>query len=447
MLGTLFCCFSVLYMSFIRPNFVYVTQLLMVITFVFSLKFGYCSGLYSFLSFSFSLDSMSTNLIILSFWCSLLMILGSFYISKKKLDEMLFLISVVILMIILFLSFLMTNLLMFYICFELSLVPTFYLIMKWGYQPERIQASLYMLLYTICASLSLLITMVEMNNHLISLSMVFSFEPKTGYYVHSGYAIFLMLAFFVKMPLYFTHLWLPKAHVEAPVAGSMVLAGVLLKLGSYGLIRVMSFCYLFMYKYSEVFMSVSLVGGVLTSMICVVQSDLKSLIAYSSIGHMGVLTGGILSMSWFGIVGAVIMMVAHGLCSSGMFFLSNTYYQNSKSRSVLMNKGVLHAFPFMVMFSFLVFSCNMSAPPSINLAGELILCMGILSFSYVSAIPVALMTLLSGGYSMYLYVLSSHGNTVKMFGSWKQLKNYDIFCIALHFLPIWGIILNLKMYI
>lgn len=130
MLGTLFCCFRVLYISFIRPNFVYITQLLIVITFLFRLKFGYCRGLYSFLSFSFSLDSISTNLIILRFWCSLLIILGRFYISKKKLDEILFLISVVTLIIILFMSFLITNLLIFYICFELSLVPTFYLIMK-----------------------------------------------------------------------------------------------------------------------------------------------------------------------------------------------------------------------------------------------------------------------------------------------------------------------------
>lgn len=110
-------------------------------------------------------------------------------------------------------------------------------------------------------------------------------------------------------------------------------------------------------------------------------------------------------------------MVAHGLCSSGMFYLANTYYLNSNSRSVLLNKGVLFRFPFMVMFSFLIFSCNISAPPSINLAGELLLCIRVLYFSSVSAVRVVLIVFLSGVYSIYLYILSCHGVFIKSFRS------------------------------
>ena len=141
------------------------------------------------------------------------------------------------------------------------------------------------------------------------------------------------------------------------------------------------------------------------------------------------------------------MIVAHGLCSSGIFFISNTFYQNRKSRSVLINKGVLHFFPFMVMFSFLIFSCNMSAPPSINLAGELILSMGILSFRYVRAVPIGLITFLSGVYSIYLYVLASHGIRIKSFGSWKEVKDYDLLTLLLHFFPIWVLIINIKVFV
>ena len=156
------------------------------------------------------------------------------------------------LMVILALSFSVNNLLLFYILFELSLVPTFVLIMKWGYQPERVQASLYIIIYTVCASLPLLFCLVFAIRIGYSLSVFFVYEDSSNSNIWI-WRIFIIVAFFVKIPLYFTHLWLPKAHVEAPVAGSIILAGVLLKLGSYGLVRVMKVWYDVIFKFSEFF--------------------------------------------------------------------------------------------------------------------------------------------------------------------------------------------------
>nr|YP_001718393.1 NADH dehydrogenase subunit 4 [Loxocorone allax]BAG12578.1 NADH dehydrogenase subunit 4 [Loxocorone allax] len=439
----LFTC-SLLLLFFV--DFSLLLHLLFVGTFLLSFFFGNNLNLFYFFSMGkIFFDGMSLNLVMLSFWCGILMLLSSFLIFKKNFSSSLFCFSVIMLILTLMLSFFSKSLLLFYIWFEFSLIPTFFLIMKWGYRPERLQASMYMMLYTICASLPLLLSMVYFFSKDVSLNMsVMSYINISYLWVWGG---FLVLAFFVKMPLYFFHLWLPKAHVEAPVAGSMILAGVLLKLGSYGLVRVTKMWYMLLYNFSELFMTVSLLGGVLTGMICVCQSDLKSLIAYSSIGHMGVVTAGVLSFSYVGVIGAIIMMIAHGICSSGMFFISSIYYQNSKSRSVLMNKGVMFSFPLLVMFSFLIFSCNMSAPPSINLGGELLLSMSVMSFSLYAGVPIGLMVFLAGVYSMYLYVLSSHGSMTKNFNTWLELKGYDIFCLCLHFFPIWILILNLKIFI
>lgn len=440
-------------------RFVYVVQILIVASLAFSIRWGWCRNLKNIFSINyFVIDSISLNLILLSLWCTILIVLASYYVFKKNLSPNLFIFSLLSLLMILILSFCIKTFVSFYVFFELRLVPTFFIIIKWGYQPERIQASLYILLYTICASLPFLLAILYIGSYgfrtkiipfikLASNRLVICWSKSFGLYFWGHRAMFFVLAFLVKTPIYFVHLWLPKAHVEAPVAGRMVLAAVLLKLGSYGLIRMSLVIPGLILGLSELVVGISLVGGVLTGMICIAQSDLKSLIAYSSIGHIGFLTAGVFSGRHAGIFGAIIIIIAHGLCSSGIFFLSNTFYQNSKSRSVILNKGVLFCFPFIVMFRFLIFSCNMSVPPSINLSSELILCMGVIKYCNMRAILIGLIVFLAGGYSMYLYVLSCHGAKTKHFSPWKELKDYDMLCISLHFIPLWGLILNLKIFI
>jgi len=165
----------------------------------------------------------------------------------------------------------------------------------------------------------------------------------------------LIFAFLLKLPLYIFHLWLPRAHVEAPVAGSMILAGVLLKLGGYGLIRVFPIIYFFKFRY--LFVSVGLFGGLLSGLVCLSQIDVKALVAYSSVGHMGIVLCGVLSFTRVGEVGGYVIIIGHGFCSSGLFCMVNFIYERFVSRRIFLIRGLMVIFPSMV-FLMVCYMCS-----------------------------------------------------------------------------------------
>lgn len=147
--------------------------------------------------------------------------------------------------------------------------------------------------------------------------------------------------------MFFVHLWLPKAHVEAPVSGSIILAGIMLKLGGYGFMRFMPVFMVTGVKINYIFVVISLFGGFVISLICLRQSDIKSLIAYSSVSHMGLVLGGIMTINSWGYYGALIIIIAHGLCSSGLFCLANISYERLGRRRLFLNKGLINLIPRM----------------------------------------------------------------------------------------------------
>nr|YP_009725110.1 NADH dehydrogenase subunit 4 [Aculamprotula scripta]AUR43946.1 NADH dehydrogenase subunit 4 [Aculamprotula scripta] len=352
-------------------------------------------------------DSFSFSLVSLTVLVSGLSLLASVRdVEKADNKRVEFTFSVLALTVVLVFCFSVSSLLNFYIMFEFSLIPILLIILGWGYQPERLQAGKYMLLYTVSASLPLLILIVVL---LIKGGSVFWGWKLSGFEWSWLVVLCASLAFLVKLPIYGFHLWLPKAHVEAPVAGSMILAGVLLKLGGYGLIRFFYTLSLFSTLTISIIFCLGLMGGVVASMVCFAQNDVKALVAYSSVGHMSLVLGGIYSNTDWGWLGCLLMMVAHGLCSSGLFFLASETYKCYSTRSLFLVKGGLVLVPGVSLCWFLMCAINMAAPPSLNLWGELMLGISVLSYSMTFAFLSGVMTFLSGLYSWYLYSVTQHG--------------------------------------
>nr|YP_009590053.1 NADH dehydrogenase subunit 4 [Magicicada septendecim]AWV83492.1 NADH dehydrogenase subunit 4 [Magicicada neotredecim]AWV83505.1 NADH dehydrogenase subunit 4 [Magicicada septendecim]QBM07972.1 NADH dehydrogenase subunit 4 [Magicicada septendecim]QBM07985.1 NADH dehydrogenase subunit 4 [Magicicada septendecim]QBM07998.1 NADH dehydrogenase subunit 4 [Magicicada septendecim] len=389
------------------------------------------------LSYNMYMDNISYGLIILTVWITFLMINSSPLYKYNNMN--LFLFMVLLLMTLLILSFCSYNIMMFYIFFETSLIPTMIIIMGWGYQPERVSASYYLLFYTLFASFPMLISIMYMYS--INMNNVMMLMSSNNKFIYLG----MTLAFMVKVPLFMFHFWLPKAHVEAPVSGSMILAGILLKLGTYGLIRVMYIMPMMFANYSFIWISISLMGGIMISLSCMMQIDMKSMIAYSSVAHMSLVIGGIMTMNMWGMVGAYFMMIGHGLCSSALFCLANISYERSGSRSILINKGMLSFMPSMTLMWFLMSSSNISCPPTISLAGEIMILNSLMSWNSLCMIFLSLSSFLSACYSLYLYSHTQHGMIFSGCYSFNSGNVREFFLIMMHWVPLNLIILKLTL--
>nr|QHD19773.1 NADH dehydrogenase subunit 4 [Rodolia quadrimaculata] len=397
----------------------------------------------SSLSYNLGLDNLSYWMIGLTLWIGGLMIMASMKIYKLRNYSGLFIFMVNLMVLFLVLTFLSLNMMSFYIFFEASLIPIVVIIMGWGYQPERIQAMYYLFFYTMTASLPMILFLFYMNYLIGSLDFLsFKFEVKNFFMLLMMSGVFL-----VKFPLFLVHLWLPKAHVEAPVSGSMVLAGVMLKLGGYGLMRFLKFFSMMTLNLGSLMVNFALLGATILSILCLRQSDLKSLIAYSSVVHMSLVLGGIVTLKLWGFYGALILMLGHGLCSSGLFSLVNMNYERFFSRSIYLNKGMINILPFFSLWWFLFLIGNMAAPPSLNLLGEISLINSLVGYFNYFMLFIFMISFFSAAYSLFVFSFSQHGKVYLGNFSYSLISIRENLILFLHWLPLNIFIMKSELFI
>jgi len=371
-------------------------------------------------------DGISLFFIILSTFLVCVCVLSSWINITKHIKS--YLVCFLLMDFFLIIIFSSLDLIIFYIFFESILIPMFIVIGIWGSRTRKLKAAYLFFLYTLFGSLFMLLAIFYI-----------SFQTGTTDFQLLNVAFFseekqlvLWLAFFlsfsVKVPMVPFHIWLPEAHVEAPTAGSVILAGVLLKMGTYGLLRYL----LCLFPYASVFFSpcillLSIIAVVYGSLTTLRQTDLKKIIAYSSVAHMGFVTIGIFSFNFYAIEGSLLVMISHGFVSSALFLCIGILYDKHHTRIIKYYSGLCQVMP-LYSFFFIFFSiANLGFPGTSSFAGELLILIG--SFQNNTFVTFFLSTgmVLSAAYSLWLANRLLFGPlTVKYFLSYTDVNIREI---------------------
>jgi len=359
------------------------------------------------LSFSVGLDGISLFFFILSNFLIFLCVL--FVWEETLLKE--YLISLILIDLLLLLVFSVLDVLLFYIFFEAILIPMYLMIGIWGSRERKIRAVYLFFFYTLFGSLLMLVGLM----YIYSITGTLNLEYLLSWNFTFEEQYWLWLAFFLsfasKIPMFPLHVWLPEAHVEAPTVGSVLLAGILLKLGVYGFLRFS----LTFFPDASLFFSpfvylLSVLGIIYASLTAIRQTDLKRIVAYSSVAHMNLVTLGIFSFNSIGLEGSILQSISHGFVAGAMFFLIGILYSRYHSRLLYYYGGLVHLMPLYSVF-FLIFTmANIALPGTSSFVGEFLLLCGIYKANIVCCIIAATGVILCGAYSLWLYNRVIFGN-------------------------------------
>jgi NADH-quinone oxidoreductase subunit M len=364
------------------------------------------------LEYHVGVDGISGIFILLTSLLTFICITSSIVMVKKNIKE--YMVCFLLLESITIGFFCSMNLLLFYIFFEIMLIPMYLIIGIWGGE-NRVYAALKFFLYTFFGSLCFLVAMLHIYNLIGSfeiniLSQTLPLLPfDTAKFLWLG----MLIAFAIKIPMFPFHTWLPDAHVQAPTGGSVILAGILLKVGGYGLVRVLLplFPSVSMH-FADIIILLSVVAIIYGSLVAMAQSDMKKMIAYSSIAHMGYVTSGIFSFTFAGFQGAVFQMFSHGIISSGLFLVVGSLYERMHTKEIDAYGAVASKMPLLATFFMIYTLGSIGLPGTSGFVGEFMSLVGVFNTSPLYATLAATGVVLGAIYMLNLYKRLMLGDVV-----------------------------------
>ena len=369
-----------------------------------------------FIKFKFGIDGISILFILLTAFIVPISVISCINSVKTRLKE--FLIAILILETFMIGVFCSLDLVIFYLFFEAGLIPMFLIIGIWG-GSRRVYSAFKFFLFTLLGSVLMLIAIISIYWITGTTDVVEIYKIK----IPSEFQYLLWLAFFssfaVKLPMWPVHTWLPDAHVEAPTAGSVILAAILLKMAGYGFLRFSVGMFPIASEYFIPFIfTLSVIAIIYTSLVALMQDDMKKLIAYSSVAHMGFVTIGIFSITKQGLEGSIIQMISHGLISAALFLCVGVLYDRFHSRMISSYGGLVNNMP-RYAFVFMIFTlAALGLPGTSGFVGEFLILIGIFQKSIVVAVLASFGVILSAAYMLWLYRRVIFGRLIN-----SELKN------------------------
>jgi proton-translocating NADH-quinone oxidoreductase chain M len=391
---------------------------------------------YYNINYIIGIDNISLFFLNLTTFLILICFLNSWYNISKNVKE--FFIYFFFLEFLLINVFLILDLFFFFIFFESILIPIFLIIGIWGTRENKIKAAFKFFFYTFFGSLFLLIAILiiyaEIGSTDFRILNLIKINEKKQYFL--WFCFFLTFA--IKIPMIPFHTWLPETHAEAPTAGSIILAGVLLKLGTYGFLRFL----LTLFPEASIFFTpliniLSILAIIYISLTTIRQIDLKKMIAYSSISHMGYITLGLFTKTIQGIEGSIFLMISHGIVSSALFICIGILYDRYHTRIINYYNGLVYTMPIFSIYFFFFILANMSIPLTCNFIGEFLILIGIFQKNIIISILATFGILFTTSYNIWLYNRIIYGKfSFNFFKNFYDLSKREFYILFLFFILI-----------
>ena len=374
------------------------------------------------ISYFIGIDGISLWLIILTTFISPLMIAGSFSTIKDRA----FYLHILILESLMLGSFLAMDAILFYVFFEASLIPMYFLIGIWG-GPRRIYATVKFFIFTMFGSVLMLVAIIAMMFTVqaqlgqISASILDFYQVQVPFVLNLWTSpqtlmfIAFCLAFAIKVPLFPLHTWLPDAHVEAPTAGSVVLASVMLKMGGYGFIRwVIPMFPEAVENLGWIFLILGVIGIIYGACVAMVQPDIKKLVAYSSISHMGYIIIGLFALNIYGVTGGIYQMLNHGISTGALFLLVGMIYERTHTREIKSYGGLAHVMPLYAIAFFIITLSSIAVPGTNGFIGEILILLGGFTVSKTIGTLATIGVILGAVYMLWMFKSVFFGDQSKL---------------------------------